>query len=152
MKFAYILTCNICPSLIGWSFVNKIIKCKYVPLYILAKNLINLVYSMHNRRFITFYTQHISFTVMWHQTFGIKDYSDSERGNQLPPIHGLFVVISSKGSSTSTILHRQDSTYHGLYYTSYRAIPLGLSQDHTISADEFSDWVFAQSYTIHHNC
>ena len=36
----------------------------------------------------------------------VKDHSDSERGNPLPP-HGLLFPIS-----------RQDSTYHNLCYTS----------------------------------
>ena len=32
----------------------------------------------------------------------VKDHSDGERGNQLPP-HGLLVLISSKGSFICTI-------------------------------------------------
>ena len=48
-----------------------------------------------------------------------KDHSDSERGNPLPP-HGLLFPISSKGSFISS--HRQDKTYHGLCYTSRRAL------------------------------
>ena len=46
----------------------------------------------------------------------VKDHSDCERGNPLHP-HGLLFSISSKGSFIS-ISHRQDSTYHGLCYTS----------------------------------
>ena len=42
----------------------------------------------------------------------VKDHSDTERGNPLLP-HRLLFPINSKGSS-----HRQDSTYHGLCYTS----------------------------------
>ena len=34
----------------------------------------------------------------------VKDHSDSERGNPLPP-HGLFFPISSKGSFISIIPH-----------------------------------------------
>ena len=50
----------------------------------------------------------------------VKDHSDSERGNpQLP--HGLLFPINSKD-----VLHapsyRQDSTYHGLCYTSCGAL------------------------------
>ena len=41
----------------------------------------------------------------------VKDHSDSERGNPLPP-HGLLVPISSNGSFIC-IIHRQDNTYHG---------------------------------------
>ena len=46
----------------------------------------------------------------------VKDHSDSEKGNPLPP-HGLLFPISSKGYSMS-ITHRHDSTYHGLCYAS----------------------------------
>ena len=35
----------------------------------------------------------------------VKDHSDSERGNPLPP-HGLLFPISSKGSFICTIPHR----------------------------------------------
>ena len=45
----------------------------------------------------------------------VKDNSDSEKGNPLPP-HRLLFPISSKGSFICTI--RQDSTYHDLCYTS----------------------------------
>ena len=44
--------------------------------------------------------------------FMVKDHSDSEKGIPLPP-HGLLFPISSNGS----FIHRQDNTYHGLYYT-----------------------------------
>ena len=65
-------------------------------------------------------TQHILFTVIWrlqylrgrsHNTFylrlygvrhTVKDHSDSERGNPLPP-HGLPFPIGSKGSFICTI-------------------------------------------------
>ena len=43
----------------------------------------------------------------------VKDHSDSERGNPLPP-HGLLLYAPS---------HRQDSTYHGLCYTSLGGVP-----------------------------
>ena len=50
----------------------------------------------------------------------VKDHSYSKRGNPLPP-HGLLFPIS-----TSVLLyapsHRQDSTYHGLCYTSRGAL------------------------------
>ena len=45
----------------------------------------------------------------------VKDHSDSEKGNPLPP-HRLLLSISSKGS------HRQNNTYHGLCYTSRGAL------------------------------
>ena len=50
----------------------------------------------------------------------VKDHSDSERGNPLPA-HGLLFPISNKGSLYAPF-HRQDSTYHGLCYTSRGAL------------------------------
>ena len=63
----------------------------------------------------------------------VKDHSDSEKGNPLPP-HRLLLSINSKGSFICTI-HRQDSTYHGLWYTSRGALagtrnsPMGPMKD-----------------------
>ena len=50
----------------------------------------------------------------------VKDHSDSERGNLLPP-HRLLFPISSKGSFIC-IIPRQDNTYHSLCYTSRGAL------------------------------
>ena len=50
----------------------------------------------------------------------VKDHSDSERGNPLPP-HGLLFPINSKGYFYAPS-HRQDNTYHGLCYTSRGAL------------------------------
>ena len=50
----------------------------------------------------------------------VKDHPDSERGNPLPP-HGLLFPINSKVFSYAPS-HRQDSTYHGLCYTSRGAL------------------------------
>ena len=50
----------------------------------------------------------------------VKDHSDSESGNLLPP-HGLLFPISSKGSFICTI-HRQDSLYISLCYTNRGAL------------------------------
>ena len=47
----------------------------------------------------------------------IKDHSDIERGG---PLLELLFSISSKGSFIRTIL--QDSTYHGLCYSSRGAL------------------------------
>ena len=44
----------------------------------------------------------------------VKDHSDSERGNQLPP-HGLLFPARVLFYAPS---HRLDSTYHSLCYTS----------------------------------
>ena len=50
----------------------------------------------------------------------VKDHSDSERGNPLPP-HGLLFLINSKGSLYAPT-YRQDSTYHVVCYTSHGAL------------------------------
>ena len=49
----------------------------------------------------------------------VKDHSDSERGNLLPP-HRLLFPISSWVLYASS--HRQDNTYQGLCYTSRGAL------------------------------
>ena len=43
----------------------------------------------------------------------VKDHSGSERGNPLPPLHGLLFYMHHP---------RQGSTYHGLCYTSCGAL------------------------------
>ena len=50
----------------------------------------------------------------------VKEHSDSERGNPLPP-HRLLFPISSKVFLYASS-HRQDNTYHGLCYTSRGAL------------------------------
>ena len=60
----------------------------------------------------------------------IKDHSDSERGNPLPP-HGLLFPVLLYAPS-----HRKDSTYHALWYTSCG----GLDRTRNIhSESEYSD-------------
>ena len=49
----------------------------------------------------------------------VKGHSYSERGNPLPPLHGLLFPISSKISFICTI---PESTYHSLCYTSRAAL------------------------------
>ena len=51
----------------------------------------------------------------------VKDVSDSERGNTLPPLHGLLFPISIKVFLYASS-ERQDNTYHGLCYTSRGAL------------------------------
>ena len=46
-------------------------------------------------------THSTHFTVIWHQTY--DKGSLSMRGNMWPPLHGLFFLISSKGSFICTI-------------------------------------------------
>ena len=53
----------------------------------------------------------------------VKDHSDSEKGNPLPP----YTDIGYSYRLTARILlyapsHRQDNTYHGLCYTSRGAM------------------------------
>ena len=48
----------------------------------------------------------------------VKDHSDSEKGNPLPP-HRLTARVLLYAPS-----HRQDNTYHGLCYTSRGALAL----------------------------
>ena len=50
----------------------------------------------------------------------VKDHSDSEKENPLPP-HRLLLSINSKGSFICTP-HRQNNTYHSLCYTSRGAL------------------------------
>ena len=47
----------------------------------------------------------------------VKDHSDSERGNPLPP-HGLLFFRLTARVLLYASSHRQDNTYHGLCYTS----------------------------------
>ena len=64
-------------------------------------------------------TMHSTHFYLWLYGIGhmVKDHSDSERGNPLPP-HGLLFPISSKGSFIFIIpQNRQDNTYHGVCYT-----------------------------------
>ena len=50
----------------------------------------------------------------------VKNHSDSEIGNPLPP-HGLLFLISSKFFLYASF-HRQDNIYHDLCYTSRGAL------------------------------
>ena len=52
----------------------------------------------------------------------VKDHSDSERGNPLPPLYGQLFSITSNVFFYMQLLHRQESTYHGLCYTSRGAL------------------------------
>ena len=55
----------------------------------------------------------------------VKDHSDSEKGNPLPP-HGLLFLISSKVLLYASS-HRQDNTYHGLCYTCRGALAVAIN-------------------------
>ena len=60
----------------------------------------------------------------------VKDYTDSERENLLPP-HGILFPISSKGSFICTI----PQTYHSLWNTSRGA--LAGTRNSYVGMDEF---------------
>ena len=66
-----------------------------------------------------------AFNTFYLRLYGVghnsKDHSDSERGNALPPLHGLLFPISSNGSFIC-IIPQTDNTYHGLCYTSREAL------------------------------
>ena len=71
----------------------------------------------------------------------VKDHSDSERENLLPPPHGFNLPISSKGSFVCTIT-QQDSTYHILSYTN-REAPAGtgiIGSCHDEGVNMFMSW------------
>ena len=51
----------------------------------------------------------------------VKDHSDSEKGNTLPP-HRLLLSILTARVLLYAPSHRQDNTYHGLCYTSFGAL------------------------------
>ena len=51
----------------------------------------------------------------------VKDHTDSEGGNPLPPVHGLH-FLSAARILLYAPSHRQDSTVHVLCYTSRGAL------------------------------
>ena len=51
----------------------------------------------------------------------IKDHSDSERGNPLPPLRGLLFRLAARVLLYAPS-HSQDNTYNGLCYTSRGAL------------------------------
>ena len=70
----------------------------------------------------------------------VKDHSDSERGNPLPP-HGLLFPIN-----------RQDNTYHGLCYTSHGALAgmRNSSMGPAIRYKFLSDQYLSESHFVYH--
>ena len=57
--------------------------------------------------------------VIWRRTL-VNDHSDSERGNQLP-LHGYSFQLAARVLLYAPP-HIDDSTYHGLCYTSRGAL------------------------------
>ena len=72
----------------------------------------------------------------------VKDHSDSEKGNLLLP-HRLLFPISSK--VLYALSHRQDSTYHGLCYTSCGSLA-GMRNSSSLHCITVTN--VTQSYTI----
>ena len=92
-------------------------------IFYLTTHSTHFIYSyMEGREEIFYLTTHSTHFIL--RLYGVrhmvKDHSDSERGNPLPP-HRLLFPIGSKGSFIF-IIHRQDNTYHGLCYTSRGAL------------------------------
>ena len=61
-----------------------------------------VIYSMQDGRkemfYLTTHSTHLFSLRLYGVGHMVKDHSDSERGNPLPPLHGLLFPISSKGS------------------------------------------------------
>ena len=55
----------------------------------------------------TFYLQ------LYYVRHMVKDYSDSEKGNTLPPLHELLFLVARDLLHAPS--HRQDSTYYSLW-------------------------------------
>ena len=51
----------------------------------------------------------------------VQDHSDSEKGNPLPPLHGLLFPRLAARVLLYAASYRQDNTYHRLCYTSIGA-------------------------------
>ena len=81
-----------------------------------------LVYQIVRRKEMFYLTTHSTHFILRLYGVGymVKDHSVSERGNPLPP-HGLLFPINSNFFLYAPS-HRQDSTYHGLCYTSRGAL------------------------------
>ena len=70
---------------------------------------------LQGRKEIYYLTTHSTHFIL--HFYMVKDHSDSERGNLLPP-HGRLTARFFLYAPS----HRQDSTYHGLCYTSRGAL------------------------------
>ena len=79
--------------------------------------LINISEGRKEMFYLTTHSTHFIYGYMASDM--VKDHSDIEKGNPLPP-HRLLSPVNSKGSFICTI--PQDSTYHGLCYTSRGAL------------------------------
>ena len=78
----------------------------------------NVVFSLNKRDLLT-NSQEKEGNVLFNDALVghmVKDHSDSEKGNSLPPLHWLLFPISSKGYLIYTI-SQTGYTYHGFCYT-----------------------------------
>ena len=73
----------------------------------------------------------------------VKDHSDNERGNPLPP-HGQLFTISSKGVFSNASSHRQVSTYNGLCYTSRGAL--------AVTRLKYTEYAYTHTHTHTYIC
>ena len=85
------------------------------PIIFLVMSLVFIGMKLWKCFYLTSHSTHFIYGYM------VKDHSDSEKGNPLPP-HRLLFPVNSKGSFICNIPHRQDSTYHGICYTSRGAL------------------------------
>ena len=74
--------------------------------------------SHHERTFLP--RSYISLLRLYGVRYMVKDHSDSEKGNPLPP-HRLLYRLTARVLLYAPF-HRQDNTYHGLCYTSRGAL------------------------------
>ena len=92
----------------------------YVCMYVLILVCVSVsVYVGKEMFYLTTHSTHL-YLPLYGVRHMVKDHSDSEKGNPLPP-HRLLFPISSKGYLYAPS-HRQDSTYHSLCYTSRGAL------------------------------
>ena len=59
---------------------------------------VNSIQDRKDMFYLTTHSTHFISGYMASDTYMVKDHSDSERGNPMPPLHGLLFLISSKGS------------------------------------------------------
>ena len=71
--------------------------------------------------YLTTHLKHFIYGYMTLDIIMVKDHSDSERGNPLPP-HGLLFFRLAARVLLYASSHRQDKTYQGICYTSRGAL------------------------------
>ena len=102
----------------GYTVVSNVVK---VSICTGTTQICVFIYSVAGRKEMFYLTTHSKHFIYGYMASDmVKDHSDSEKGNPLPPYRPLFRL-------TARVLlyapsHRQDSTYHGLCYTSREAL------------------------------